>query len=425
MIFVCEPLCKKFSHEKVNSGFLTTIAKAYPEEEVLLFADKTHSDNLREVLIIDNINLKFKNIDVDYGNSHTVFGFILLFYKMYKLLNEVSCSREKRLFFLSYNTHILFVLIFLTKNIKRFEEIKFLIVLHGSFESIATNKVSNNRFENKKNEKQKSVFEKINKNGFFGSLRIVIKKIIEIVESKIALMPRLTKMFFDEKAILEKTNKNFRFLALSPHVKNNATKYISGIDIHYTYLPTNFKQNNKTIINDNLKLAVFGYGNNSKLVELATILKSYNVKNLEIRIVGMDNRGIEDFDFIKCMSPGKPLLRSQMEQFISDIDAFLILYPLGTYELSCSGSIFEAFSYEKPIIHLKNTCISFYNNKEQPIGLESSSVENLAQIILQASNDRNVFKEKLKIFKANIARKREEYCIDANVHYFKAAFEFE
>ena len=75
------------------------------------------------------------------------------------------------------------------------------------------------------------------------------------------------------------------------------------------------------------KFAIFGYGDSRMLFNLnVKIKKLIKKEKFEIRIIGMDNRGIKDFSWVNCPKKGKTLTRVEMERLIVDIDYFLILY---------------------------------------------------------------------------------------------------
>ena len=57
MVVIYEPLCKDFSHEKINSGFILSFRKAFPNEEIYFFADNTHIKAIKNILLNDNLSI--------------------------------------------------------------------------------------------------------------------------------------------------------------------------------------------------------------------------------------------------------------------------------------------------------------------------------------------------------------------------------
>ena len=137
MIVVCDLLCKSMSHEKVNSGFIYGLSLAFPGEAIRFYADATHIEAIKKILVHDQIlieGLEFKPIKVSSNGSllEVVVGYFILF----KMFAEVIRLGLNKIFFLSFSPEILYVIKKL-KNIKQFAQLKFTFVLHAGFESIA------------------------------------------------------------------------------------------------------------------------------------------------------------------------------------------------------------------------------------------------------------------------------------------------
>ena len=58
MIVIYEPLCKDFSHEKINSGFIHSFRKAFTNEKIYFFADNSHIKSIQNILKNDNISIE-------------------------------------------------------------------------------------------------------------------------------------------------------------------------------------------------------------------------------------------------------------------------------------------------------------------------------------------------------------------------------
>jgi hypothetical protein len=101
----------------------------------------------------------------------------------------------------------------------------------------------------------------------------------------------------------------------------------------------------------------------------------------------MDNRGLETHPRVSCPSPGKRLPRAEMERHAADVDAFLILYDRSRYRLSCSGSIFEALSYGKPVFHIGNPCVAAFDAPDRPIGFCDADLEAVARRVIAMADD--------------------------------------
>ena len=60
MIHICDLICKEMSHEKVNSGFVYGLRLAFPDEKIVVYADKSHIDALANILKVDGDLKKVK-----------------------------------------------------------------------------------------------------------------------------------------------------------------------------------------------------------------------------------------------------------------------------------------------------------------------------------------------------------------------------
>ena len=120
-------------------------------------------------------------------------------------------------------------------------------------------------------------------------------------------------------------------------------------------------------------------------------------------------------------SNGQTLSRIEMESLLEDIDFNLILYTKDRYSLSCSASIIEAISYEQPIIHLENLCISYYN-KNESIGYECADLTSMAKKINDIVLNYNQELNNIKSFKINLATSRGFLSPDNNLKRFSKVF---
>jgi hypothetical protein len=194
--------------------------------------------------------------------------------------------------------------------------------------------------------------------------------------------------------------------------------------VFYTViLPTNFVAPSEAPINEYVKFAIFGYGDSLVLHNISYLLTQKKItKPYEIRIIGMDNRGAEGFVSVTCTSNGKRIERDEMESQAKDIDVFLILYDKTRYRLSCSGSILEALSMCKPIIHFDNDCINEFNKVENPIGFSCASLEEYVYKIEDIINDYAAYRAEFKVFRDNILKQRESCAIEKSVPQLRASF---
>ena len=75
MIIICEPQCKEFSHEKVNSGFIYAFRLAYPDDKLVFYAHSSHINAIREILLHDNVVIdNIEYIPIKFQSSFSNMG---------------------------------------------------------------------------------------------------------------------------------------------------------------------------------------------------------------------------------------------------------------------------------------------------------------------------------------------------------------
>jgi hypothetical protein len=396
-------------------------------------AHRSHLTAIANILEHDQVKIeKLEYRAIPFKEAESFYSFICYFHQRYSILAEVVKSGENRILFLSYCSSLLWILKKYRGHFGLFKKLNFLIVLHGSFENIRnpdnredqeTSSVPLKPIQNSR----KSFRSKLRK-ALSTKPRALIIKIIEIflrnLKRGTTKWPKISERLFNEKQIVETGNVGFRYLALAPYITENAYKFLDRkkVDIRWVFLPTIFSKMENKLRNKNLKIAVFGYGNSKRLSEVSAYL--FDLKkdfNFEIRIVGMDSRGTEGYPFISVPDHG-PLKRDRMEFLVRDIDFFLILYERNRYRLSCSGSVFEALSYRKPIIHLDNECVNFFNSDLNPIGIKCDSTREVARTISELADKFEQSESMIATFLNNINLLRHQVCIENNFKRLTDAF---
>jgi hypothetical protein len=433
MIIICEPLCKEMSHEKVNSGFIYGLSLAFPDEKIRLYADSTHIEAIKKILAHDKIyinHIEYRSIS--FGLHSTFIEVIRYYFLFYQMFAEVVILGADKIFFLSFSPTILYVIKKL-KEKTNFVQLKFTFVLHGAFESIADDTPLYPGIILPRNEipvsialEKKSFLEKICQTRLSEIPMKIWNRIIMHLPVIHFPWPKFLLDFFTVKKMMEWNHSaDYRYVALSPHVTRNAAKYIDTekFNLYTVILPTFFVAPTPSPINDHVKFAIFGYGNSLVLHNVAYKLSQKKInKSYEIRIIGMDNRGTEDFVNVTCTSKGERLERDEMEKHAKDIDAFLILYDKTKYRLSCSGSILESLSYTKPMIHFDNDCINQFNKMERPIGIRCDSFDEYVNKLEDIIENYDSYKTTFLGYRANILKLREECAIEKSVPDLRESF---
>jgi len=69
----------------------------------------------------------------------------------------------------------------------------------------------------------------------------------------------------------------------------------------------------------------------------------------------------------------------KIEKHLKSVDIIVFLYPIKSYKLVCSGSVFDAINAEKYILALKNDCFNSLINRNSDIGQLFDNVEDLSE----------------------------------------------
>lgn len=433
MIVVCEPLCKKMSHEKVNSGILYGLSLAFPDEILRLYADKTHIEAIKKILVHDKISIKnIEYKEISFGEQVSLWQLIRYFITFHWMFKDILASGSDKVFFLSFIPIVLYPVKKL-KKFKIFQNFKCIFVLHGDFETIIdkTKLISpiilpRTSIPQTTAVTQPGFFAKLSKT----KLSQIPGKIFQKVSS---YFPKLTfpwesafKEFFTVRKMMElEHSDDYRYLTLSPHITKNAAKYIDveRLNFHTVTMPIVYASPLPAPENNYAKFAVFGFGSSLVLHNLLYKLSERKLtRPYEIRIIGMDNRGTEGFSNVTLTSKGTRLEREEMEMHARDIDLFLNFYDINQYVLSCSGSILETLSYVKPVIHFDNECFNHFDQADMPIGIRCFSLDEyvlkMEDIIENYSRYQSVFKD----FRENILKKREECKIENSISHLRKSF---
>lgn len=411
MIFIYELICKKHSHEVCNAGFVKLYSISYPNEKIVFTADSTHINCIQsELENSENIeeNILYKNI------SFSQNGGIIYFIKKFLFLKkEKKKWKNNKVIFLSYNIYILKILEFLFKKEKE-TQTNILLVSHGTLELLKNNK--NNPRENFKNPNTLVDRIKIKIRQPYKLFNLLIIKFKNIY-NKFTNFP-VSIFFKDFESILNSFNlPSISLVVLSEHIdlELKKMKCLEKIKRYIIPLPVIKKKINIPKINSTINFGIIGYGNPEAQLELLSSLKKEKVVNkFNLRLIGLQPDIFRDYGNVITAKGKNQLLmtRYEMEKHISEIHFQIILYPENSYKLSQSLSVFEALRYQKPIIHLKNPCVSFYNQKNCPIGIQCLDINEMSYEIKRLIYDPEMARKNYDFFLKNLREVSEKYSIN-------------
>lgn len=432
MFAICDLVVTNGSHESPNSGFLASVLELYGNDTILLYGERDHIHVIKNRVVshgFDDSNLIMRPL-FHVSQSAAPIGFMCAFWVCLKMLFELKKNGCDTLLVLGCQPAHFYILKFLL-SLNFFSRINIVFILHGYLEELAktSGEITQLIPFDTPPASQPCWWRKFAalswKDIFIKTLRIAGRKVKQFYSRFQGWHPILFH-FSVTGSLLYKKSHRFRYIVLSDHILTRLRKYVDldSLGISSITMPSLFSTPPHLPNNDHAKFAIFGFGNSGMLQRLNMALASMDIQNdYEIRIVGMDGRGIEPYPNVTQPVKGF-LAREQMEELIQDVDMFLILYEDFRYKLSCSASIIEAHCYAKPILYLANECIDFFNPPHCPIGISCRDAESMAEEIQKIVNNYQESKNNLHQYYDNILIRRQEIDIMNSLPKLKQVLTF-
>ena len=336
MITLIELECRQSDHEKINLGFIQKALEF--SEEINFIADQSHIETLQRQLP-ESINKKINYYSIELPNKHYEIFSIWYYFKIFKSLKSILKETDKIILLSFFSWNLIGLKLFLTTNPHSDKRVFF--ICHGVLEFLYDLK-SFKRF-------------------------------------KKYLKPKNIHVFLTKLSINFFSKGNFQFIFLSKHIEKNYRSKIGNtlnIDFRSMFIPYKFDEISKKKKIENLTFGTIGKGD---LDNTFKILEKH--PNLDFSILrSINTNRFTSFPNCKFFNQKNRLTREQIEEEIKKVDYLLYFYSEDSYTLSMSGALVDAINYLKPIIFLKNECISYYNNLYE-IGIECKDLEDMLQKI--------------------------------------------
>ena len=370
------------------------------------------------------LNISFKKILLP--NEQGFLSFIIKYFFFLKEKKKWDKQPNNKIIFLSYDRSLLIILKLLFGKRPQ-ERTSLLLVTHGNLEEINEIRPFDNPRDNFVSPKSffiilitKIAHPLILLNSFLRRAKDILLRIMNT--PYLLIIPNL-------KTLLKSFNFDFcRYVLLSDHIQKELNNYseLKSLNTLVIPLPVIMKNMNFISIKKKIIFGIIGYGLPSTLEKLLGLLESKNIYgDYEIRLIGMQPYFFDKYSKVTVSIPSTNhniLTRREMEQDIKDVNIQIILYPNNSYELSQSLSIFEALRYNKPIVHIDNPCINFYNNSKNPIGLKCLTLEDMANNIKKLVENIKYTSKTLKIFEKNLKSVRNQYSIGSSVVHLRSFY---
>lgn len=427
MIALYEPLCKSHSHEVFNAGFIELYAIAFPEEELRVIAEETHINHLKNIIEQEPYSARVLFVPTRWPKSWKWFGALKGLIVMYRASRSWRKTQDQKIVFLSFDSVVLVIAKFFLGNREK-KSPPILFVVHGILESVGNASGRNNNINPRGavSTAPLSVAATLRR-----AFSILLENPVRFIGSLFARSSRVLVKPLDTlfqyvtptllTALRWRNSSQHQYILLSDHIQQYLSDSNHIRDISFQTIPLPRKMTDWSPAPHGCKVifGVFGYGLPSALETIFKMLQDAEVYgSYEVRLIGNMPRYLSRYRNVLLMRESA-LLRSEMEQFNRDVNIQLILYPSDSYRLSASGSIFEALAYSKPIIHLSNPCISFYNAPNHRIGFEVDTLNDMVMKMTEIINNYQSMRGLFEEFHNNLRVVRRKYGLDSSVRRLK------
>jgi hypothetical protein len=384
MIIFSELQMQGEKHLNVNLGLLKILSINFPNYEIVVKCDSLHANKVR-VHFNNNTSIKFETFNFT-GERELKKRFTL-----FKVLREVFfaikifiIAKSKSVDFVVFTSAFPFTALFLNLFAYIFN-IRIFICLHGD---IGVLKLKNFKLTT-------WVFKLAINNFLLNRARNVV-------------------LIIYGESIKEEL---FRYLP------NISRKNIITIDHPYNYSdrPRSFQSNAKTF--SNIGAGIINK-NTHYIFDLAKRFeKEISEKKLKFEIVGKVSSDVLSFknDLVDIFTENQFISSDVFENKVETSDFFIYFFESNTiYDLSPSGTFFDAIKYNKPILSLKNPFFNHYFNRFGNIGYLCDDLIQMKEVIQNILDnfDINVY----ELQKRNLNLAKESLDISYISNSFKSQF---
>jgi hypothetical protein len=369
MIIICEPQCVGFEHVEVNAALIAAIRCAFPQEEILLLAEKEHLERVSGKLEDQRVKIQSREIGVPprWISNFRRFPRELLLCK--KVFDIARSNAANKVLFLSITSSTLI-------------SIKVLLQLFNEIECVA------------------------------------VPHSLDAITKRPSLVPTETPFWF--RFWLSFGNmKRLRYLVLSPYIEERLSVllpriggYVRSIDLPYFFAP---ETDSRRLNSDPIRFGEFGDATRTRGADIffamaKEILHSHVRCVPEFVLVGhIADKAIRKLQegFVIVESPDLPLSREDYITRAKSVDYVLFLHKPDEYELVVSGSLMDAFSYLRPILALKQPLFEYYFKTMGDIGYLCESYGDVKERIFNILANKPI--EHYRAQQRNILNGREQF----------------
>jgi len=371
MIILCEPQCEGFEHVEFNSALLEVVKKAFPSDTLLFLSEKKHLEFVQNKLK-DLKDIEYQPITIPVRNYSDIKRQFTEFRICQKIFAIAEKNKVEKIIFCSVTSPGLFSIKVLSRKYKK---IKILVTPHA-------------------------VLEQILQRPSFVSWKSI---------------------FWIKIPLLIGNNNSIQYLLLGESIKNNLIQMLPNLKpyvsaIHHPYQFQDVSNSISVECDKIIKFGAFGVGNRQKGTDMIfKMVEELNTLNLErdfqFSLIGpiLDKqlKGVHS-ERVFVPSPDKPISREDFDIYARGVDYAVFFYKPGTYRLTASGALLDAFSYAKPIIAIRNPFFEYYFDLMGDIGYLCKDYAEMKSIFVDILNNK-INKNNYRLQQQNILKAREKF----------------
>jgi len=346
MIIVVEPQCWGSEHSDVNTALLAVIQKAFPVDGILFLAEPEHLSLVRELGEERGQKLiKYQSIAIPprgLGDARRLVFEWNLAKSTYSIADEL---KAKRLIFASITSAGLWC-------------VKVLSWKNSSL-----------------------------------SVNVIPHIILESILNRPSLKPWTFPFWFRFHLVFGNMSQ-LRYLLFGESNANELcrivpkmAKYVRAIDIPYFFSShtTPIVGTNRILRFGSLGVARFRKGTDLFFRLATEVHRKTTKENSEFVVIGtIEGQPLRKLASVNVIvpSPDKPLKRHQYEAYVRTIDYAVFCLLPKAYRLTVCSTLYDAFSFVKPVIALKTAFFEYYFRKLGDIGYLCENYEEMVDLIV-------------------------------------------
>ena len=368
MIIFCEPQCVGFEHSQVNSAFIAVVHEAFPGEELLFLAEEGHLEQVRSQLKQHNVEITCQQISLperSLSSPKRYRGDSVLVRRTFEICEERGGDK---VVFCSITSPLM---ISIKRFLSDYPRIRCFAIPHGLLRDISRPPI------------------------------------------RLAEIPFWFRFWFSHF-----NNDRLQFLVYGQPILDDLVsvlphmgRYASALDHPYFYQPA---ANEVHAFGERVMFGFFGVVHRGKgadaMYRLAEEIGRAGLgdRSLFTLIGYLNDKRLDHLLNSRLVIPSayRPLDREMFSAYAKEIDYSVFLYRPGSYRLTASGAFFDALSYVKPVIALKNPFFEHYFNRFGDIGYLCSSYAEVRDCVMEVirSKPEDRYREQCR----NILAAREE-----------------